>query len=138
MPLGETILEFQLKSTSVKPIDLGGGQTRVEITYAGQVTGDVPGQHYGTLTFIAAGPIDRPVPWNWTGATLTTTGAIVRVSGQGQGVRTGQGHKARYRGTACYYSDDPKLAKFNNLIAAVEFETDPATELAKGSACVWK
>jgi hypothetical protein len=138
MPLGEKLLDFQLKATSIKPIDLGGGQTRVEVTYAGEVTGDVPGQHFGTLTFIASGPVDRPVPWTWIGATLTTSGAIVRVTGQGQGVRTGDGHKARYRGTACYLTEDPKLAKFNNEIVAVEFETDPATQMAKGAACVWK
>jgi len=138
MPLAETILDFQLRGTSVKPIDLGGGQTRVEITYEGQVTGDVPGQHFGTLTFIASGPPDRPVPWTWTGATLTTSGTIVRVSAQGHGIRTGDGHKARYRGTVCYATDDPRLASFNNVIGAVEFETDPATQLAKGAVCVWK
>ena len=46
MPLAESIGEFQLKVTSVKPIDLGGGQTRIEITFAGEVTGQVPGQHF--------------------------------------------------------------------------------------------
>jgi hypothetical protein len=40
MPLAEKILDFQLKATSVKPVDIGGGQTRVEITYAPDVTGD--------------------------------------------------------------------------------------------------
>jgi hypothetical protein len=137
MPLAESIVEFQLKATSVKPIDLGGGQTRLEITFAGEVSGAVPGQHFGTLT-VTAGAVDRPNPWTWIGVTLTSSGSVVRVSGQGLGIRTGDGHKARYRGAVCYSTDDPKLGNFNNVIGAVEFETDPAAQLAKGAACVWK
>jgi hypothetical protein len=41
MPLVESFGEFTLKATSVKPIDLGGGQTRIEITFAGEVSGQV-------------------------------------------------------------------------------------------------
>jgi hypothetical protein len=138
MPLADSLGEIQLNVTSVKPIDLGGGQTRIEITFAGQLTGDVPGQHFGTLTVTAGAATDRPNPWTYIGATLTTSGSIVRVSGQGLGIRTGDGHKVRYRGTACYSTDDPKLASLNNVIAAVETELDPATQFLKGAACVWK
>jgi hypothetical protein len=62
MPLAEGIGEFSLKATSVKPVDLGGGQTRIEITFAGDVTGEVPGQHFGTLTVTAGPALDRPQP----------------------------------------------------------------------------
>jgi hypothetical protein len=138
MPLAESIVEFQLKATSVKPSDMGGGQTRLEVTFAGEVAGAVPGQHFGTLTVTAGSAGPGPNPWTWLGVTLTGSGSVVRVSGQGLGIRTGDGHKSRYRGAVCYSTDDPKLANFNNVIAAVEFETDPATQLAKGAACVWK
>jgi len=137
MPLAESIVEYQLKATSIKPIDLGGGQARVETTLAGEVTGDVPGQHFGTLS-VTAGIIGRPNPWTYIGATLTSSGAVVRISGQGLAIRTGEGHKARYRGAVSYSTDDPKLANFNNVIAAVEFEIDPLTQIMKGAACVWK
>jgi len=137
MPLAEAILEFQLKTTSVKPIDLGGGQTQLEITYTGEVTGDTPGQQFGTLT-VTISAIDQPNPWTWHGGTLTNSGSVVRVSGQGLSIRTGDGHKVRYRGTVCYSTDDPKLANLNNVIAAVEAEADPMTGLLKGAACVWK
>jgi len=138
MPLGEIIGRAQFKATSVKPIDLGGGQTRLEITFAGEVTGDIPGQHFGTLIVTAGAAVDRPNPWTYTGATLTTSGSIVRVSGQGLGIRTGDGHKVRYRGTLCASTDDPKLASFNNMISAVESELDPATQLLTATNCVWK
>jgi hypothetical protein len=137
VPLAETIVEFQLKATSVKPSDLGGGQTKLEITYAGEVTGAVPGQHLGTLT-VTIGALDRPNIWTWFGGTLTNSGSVVRVSGQGLSIRTGDGHKVRYRGTVCYLTEDPKLASFNNVIGAVEIEADPVTQLLKGAARVWK
>jgi hypothetical protein len=137
MPLAESIVEYQLKTTSIKPIDLGGGQIRIETTLAGEVTGDVPGQNFGTLT-VTVNAIGRPNPWSYVGATLTTSGSVVRISGQGLAIRTGEGHRTRYRGAVCYSTDDPKLADFNNVIAAVEFEIDPITQLMKGAACVWK
>ena len=137
MPLGETIRQFELKATSVKPIDLGGGQTQIEITYTGDVTGNPSGQHFGTLT-VTIGATDLPSPWTYLGAILTTSGSIVRISGQGLGIRTGEGHKVRYRGTICSSSDDPKFAQLNKMILATEFEVDPATQLLKGANCVWK
>jgi hypothetical protein len=137
MPLAESLGEFTLKATSVKPIDLGGGQVRLEITYAGEVTGQVPGQHFGTLTRIISAP-NRPNSWTYFGATLTSWGSVVRTSGQGLSIRTGDGHKVRYRGTQCLSTDDPKLTDLNNVIAAIEVEEDPVTGLIKGTACVWK
>jgi hypothetical protein len=138
MPLAESLGEFTFKATSVKPTDLGGGQTKIEITFGGEVSGPVPGQHFGTLTVIAGADVSRPNPFTYIGATLTTSGTIVRISGQGLGIRTGDGHKVRYRGTNCATTDDPKLANFNNVIGAIEAEFDPATQLLKGAGCVWK
>jgi hypothetical protein len=137
MPLAESLGEFSFKATSLKPTDLGGGQTKVEITFAGEVAGQVPGQHFGTLTVTAGAP-GLPSPWTYLGATLTKSGSIVRISGQGHGIRTGDGHKIRYRGSGNYFSDDPKLADLNHMITAVESEFDPATLVLKGAACVWK
>jgi hypothetical protein len=137
MPLGESVREFELKATSVKPTDLGGGQTRIEITYAGKVTGDPSGQHFGTLT-VTVGAIDQPNPWTYLGAILTPSGSIVKISGQGLGIRTGDGHKARYRGTICSSTEDPKFTQLNKVILATEFEVDPTTQLLKGANCVWK
>jgi hypothetical protein len=137
MPLAESLGEFAYKATSVKPTDLGGGQTRIEITYAGEVTGQVPGQHFGTLT-VTVSAEGRPAPWSYIGATLTTSGSVVRISGQGLSIRTGDGFKVRYRGTYCMSTEDPKLANFNNVIAAVEAEADPATQMLKGAGCIWK
>jgi hypothetical protein len=137
MPLAESLGEFSFKATSVKPTDLGGGQTKIEITFAGEVAGQVPGQHFGTLT-VTAGAIDLPSSWSYLGATLTKSGSIVRISGHGHGIRTGDGHKVRYRGTGNYSTDDPKLADLNRMISAIESEFDPATLVLTGAACVWK
>ena len=137
MPLAESLGEFQFKATSIKPTDLGGGQTRIEITCAGEVTGDVPGQHFGTLIVTVSTP-DQPNSWTYLGATLTKSGSVMRITGQGHGIRTGDGHKVRYRGSTISSTDDPKLANFNNVIAAVESEFDPVTQVIKGASCVWK
>jgi hypothetical protein len=60
------------------------------------------------------------------------------MSGRGVAIRTGEGHKIRCRGAACYATDDPKLAAFNSLLGAAEFEIDPATMTIKGTAYEWK
>jgi hypothetical protein len=62
----------------------------------------------------------------------------MRVSVRGVGMRTGEGHKMRYRGASCSTSDDPTLAALNNVITAIEFETDPATMTVKGAVCEWQ
>jgi hypothetical protein len=138
MPLGDIVAEFTLKAMSIRHSDLGGGQVRIEVDLAGEGTGQIPGQNIGTLSVVVGGSPDRPNPWTYTGTLLATSGSVVRVSGQGAGMRTGQGHKIRYRGVGCYSTDDPKLAAVNNLIAAVEFEADPATMTLKGASCEWK
>jgi hypothetical protein len=138
MPLGNVLGEFTVKAMSVRHSDMGGGQVRVEIDLAGEGTGQLPGQHVGTLTLIVGSDPNRPNPWSYTGTLLATSGAVVRVSGQGIGMRTGEGHKARGRGAVCYATDDPKMAALNNVIAAVEFEADPATMTLKGATCEWK
>lgn len=139
MPFGNSLGEYLFKVMSVRQSDLGGGQRRIEIDYGGEVTGEAPGSHYGTLTLVVAtDDPTRPNPWTYTGTTLAASGAVVGVSGSGIGQRTGEGHKIRFRGVAQYSTTDPKLAMLNNLIAAVESEADPATNTLKGVACEWK
>jgi hypothetical protein len=48
-------------------------------------------------------------------------------------MRTGGGHKIRYRGATWLATDDPKRAAFNNVITAVEFKADLATMTIKGA-----
>jgi hypothetical protein len=138
MSLGTVLGEFQAKATTVRQTDLGGGQVRFEIDLAGESSGRVPGQSIGTMTVTAGDDPTRPNPWSYTGMLLAKSGAVVRVSGWGVGMRTGQGHQGRYRGAVCYTTDDATLAEFNGLIAAVESEADPATMLLKGITYEWK
>ncbi len=139
MPFGNSLGEFVLKMTSVRQSDLGGGQVRIEADFAGEVSGEAPGNHYGTLTAIVGSEDpNRPNPWSYVGSTLTTSGAIVRVTGSGIAQRTGKGHNIRYRGASRYSTADPKLAALNNVIGAVESEFDVATLTLKGAACEWK
>lgn len=136
MPLGNVLGEFTGKVTSVRISDLGGGQRRIEIDSTGEVKGQVPGQAFSTM--IVEGMPGHAVTYSSTGAILAASGAVVRVSGRGVGIRTGEGHKVRYRGSGCFATDDPKLAAFNGILAAAEFEIDPATMTIKGVACEWK
>ncbi len=139
MPLGRVLGEYVLKATSSKIEELDGGQVRVEVNYAGEGTGEVPGQNIGTLSFIAeGGDPNLPGEWKYIGVLLTTSGSLVKVSGSGVRIRTGDGHKARYRGTVRYSTTDPKLSEFNKIIAAVEAEADPVTMTLKGANCEWK
>jgi len=139
MPFGNSLGEYVFNVMSVRQNDMGGGQKRIEIDYGGEVTGEAPGKHYGTLT-VVVGTDDpaRPNPWTYTGTTLAASGAVVGVSGSGVGQRTGDGHKVRFRGTVQYSTADPKLAMLNQVIAAVESEADPAAGTLKGVACEWK
>jgi hypothetical protein len=137
MPLAEGLGEFVLKVMSVRQTDIGGGQIKLEVDLAGEVKGEISGQSFGTLTVITSDP-NRPAPWTYVGSTLTTSGSIVRVSGQGLSIRTGEGHKVRYRGTGSNMTDDSKLSAMNNVLFAVEAEADPATLTLKGATCVWK
>ena len=124
---------------SVKQLDLGGGQMRIEVDYAGEVTGEGSGSHYGTLSLTAGRDNPNlPMPWSYVGTTLATTGAIIGVTASGMAQRTGQGHKMRLRGVDRYSTSDAKLAMLNNLIAATESELDPATNTVKGVVCEWK
>ena len=138
MPLGNVLGEFTMKAMSIRQTDMGGGQVRIEGDFAGEGTGQLPGQNVGTLTVIIGSDPKRPRPWSYTGTLLATSGAVVRVSGWGVSIRTGEGHKARYRGAVCYATDDPKLAAFNGMIAAVESELDPVTMTIRGATCEWK
>jgi hypothetical protein len=136
MPLGNVLGEVVAKVTSVRISELGGGQRRLEIDSTGEVKGQVPGQAFATM--IVEGIPGHAVTYTSTGTILAASGAVVRLSGRGVGIRTGEGHKVRYRGASCFATDDPKLAAFNGLLAAAEFEIDPATMTIKGTAYEWK
>lgn len=136
MALGNVLGEFTGKVTSVRITDLGGGQRRLELDSTGATTGQVPGQVFATM--VVEGVPGQAVTYTTTSTILAASGAVVRVSGRGVGIRTGEGHKVRYRGGTCFATDDPKLAAFNGLLAAVEFEIDPATMTSKGIAYEWK
>ena len=138
MPFGNTLGEFSLKATSVKQIDLGRGQLRIEIDYKGEVSGEAGGSHYGTLTLVTTEDPDRPMPWSYVVTTLAPTGPAIGVTGSGMGQRTGQGQKMRLRGVARQSTTDAKLAMLNNQIAATESELDPASDTIKGVVCEWK
>jgi hypothetical protein len=137
MALGKVLGEYVLKAMSVRQTQVGGDRRHLEIDLAGEGSGEIPGQHVGTLAVETSGDPSRPNSWTYTGVLLVKSGAVVQISGSGISIRTGEGHKARYRGAVSYYTDDPKLALFNQVIAAVEAETDPATMTLKGANCEW-
>ena len=136
MPFGTALGEVTAKVTSVRISELGGGQRRTEIDSTGEVKGQVPGQAFATM--IVEGVPGHAATWTSAGTILAASGAVVRTSGRGVAIRTGEGHKVRCRGGACFATDDPKLAAFNGLLAAVEFEVDPAAMTIAGIACEWK
>jgi hypothetical protein len=136
MPFGAVLGEVVAKVTSVRVSELGGGQRRTEIDSTGEVKGQVPGQGFSTL--IIEGMPGHAATYTTTATLLAASGTVVRMSGRGVAIRTGEGHKLRCRGAACYATDDPKLAAFNNLLGAAEFEIDPATMTIKGTAYEWK
>jgi hypothetical protein len=138
MPLGNVIGEFTARILSVKQTALGGGQVQLEIDSTGESTGPMPGQTFATLVVTLGGGLGRPAPCTVTGVLLAASGAVVRFSAQGMGIRTGEGHKVRLRAALCYATDDPNLAAINGMIAAVEAEVDPAMMTIKGAGCEWK
>jgi hypothetical protein len=137
MPLGESLGEFVLKATSVRSMPLGADQVRIEVDFTGEVKGQVPGRHIGTLLSY---PVDlkRPYAWSYNGRTLADSGAVIRITAEGTAIRTGEGHKIRFRGTQRFLTDDPKLAEFNHAIGAIEAEADPLTMTLTGASCIWK
>ena len=140
MPFGKSMGPSQGKLMAVRQSDLGGGQIRFELDYAGETTGEAAGNLYGTYAMIANENDDpaRPMPYTYTGTILLTSGGILGVSGSGMAVRTGKGHSLRLRGILrSSPNKDPKLAEFNNLIVAVELEADATTNTMKGEGCVW-
>ena len=139
MPLGEVFAESAVKVTSVRYSDLGGGQTKIEVDVAGEVKGTVTGHTGGTFTVIRSGSdMTRPAPWTYVGRVLLASGHIASVTGQGLSVRTGQGHKIRFRGSMCGTNDDPKLSELNSMISAFEAEADPIAGTITGANCFWK
>jgi len=140
MPLGNSLGEYMFKVMSVRQIDLGGGQRRIEADYGGEVTGEAGGNHYGTLSVVVRTDDDptKPNPYSWTGTTLTTSGLIVSVTGSGLSQRTGEGHKVRLRGVCHLSTTDARLTMLSKAIGGVEGEIDPATNTLKGVVCEWK
>jgi hypothetical protein len=136
MPLGNVIGEFTGKIMSVRQTDLGGGQLRVELDAAGETSGQAQGQFFSTM--VIEGVPGQAVTYTSTGTLLAASGAVVRVTGRGVGIRTGQGHKGRYRGAGCASTADLQLAALNSLLTAAEFEIDPATLTVQGAVCEWK
>lgn len=138
MPLGEVLAEVAAKVTSVRHSDIGGGQTKIEVDMAGEVKGMVTGHTAGTFCVIRGSDQARPAPWTYVGRVFLASGHVASVTGQGFAVRTGQGHKIRFRGTMCGTNDDPKLAELNSAISAFEAEADPLTGTMTGGNCFWK
>lgn len=138
MPFGNVLGEFTLKAMSIRQSEIAGGHRRVEVDLAGEASGEIPGQNIGTLVVETAGDLTRPSPYTYSGVLLAKSGAVVQVSSSGIAMRTGEGHKVRYRGAIRYTTQDPKLEPYNHMIAAVESEADPATMTLKGTACEWK
>jgi hypothetical protein len=128
MPLGNAFGEAVGKVTSVRISELSGGQRRTEIDITGEIKGQVPGQAFTTL--VIEGVPGHAATYTSTSTLLAASGAVVRISGRGVAMRTGEGHKVRCRGASCYATDDPKLVAFNGLIGAAEIEIDPATMTA--------
>ena len=136
MPFGNVLGEYTYHAMAVKQTDQGGGRVRIEVDLSGESTGQEPGKLLCTMVIEGSGP-GRPATYSVSGTLFGVSGAVVRFSSCGMGIRTGEGHKARYRGTVSYATDDPKLAAFNTLIAATEFEADPVTLTVKGVVCEW-
>ena len=112
MPLGNMFGELTGKIMSVRQTDLGGGQVRVELDATGDYTGQVPGQWFSTIV-VEVTP-GRPSPYSYTITQLLKSGAVLRLSGRGVSVRTGEGHKVRFRGAGylAVPSEDPQLLSF--------------------------
>ena len=91
MPLGTILGEFIGKVTSVGITSLGGGDQCIENDFTGEAKGQVPGQIFGTM--IIEGTAGRSVTYKVTGAILASSGAVIRYSGRGVGIR------GRTRGT---------------------------------------
>jgi hypothetical protein len=137
MALGKVLGEFVVKAMSVRQTDLGGDRRRIEISLAGESAGDFPGQNIGTMEVEMAGDTTRPMPWMYTGVLLEKSGVVIQVSSTGVGIRTGEGHKAHYRGVGRYQTDDAKLAPLNHMIVALEIEADPLNMTMKGTSYEW-
>jgi len=136
MPLGNALGEAIGKITSVRISELSGGQRRTEIDVTGEISGQAAGQIFTTI--VIEGLPGQAATYTSTSTLLATSGAVLRASGRGIAMRTGEGHKLRSRVAFCLTTDDPKLAALNGLIMAGETEIDPATMTVKGTSYEWK
>ena len=87
MPLGTNLGEFIGKVTSVGITGLDGGDQCIESDFTGEAKGQVPGQIFGTM--IIEGTAGHSVAYKVTGAILASSGAVIRYSGRGVGLRSG-------------------------------------------------
>jgi hypothetical protein len=53
-------------------------------------------------------------------------------------MRTGEGHRFRFRATAVYSTNDPSLAEINGVIGAIEAEGDLLAGTLKGEVYAWQ
>lgn len=136
MPLGNALGEAIGKITSVRITELGGGQRRTELDVTGEVTGQAAGQIFTTI--VLEGLPGHAATYASTSTLLAASGAVIRASGRGMAMRTGEGHKLRSRVAFCLTTEDPKLAALNGLIMAGESEIDPATMTVKAISYEWK
>jgi len=136
MPLGNSLGEAVGKITSVRISELSGGQRRTELDVTGEITGQVPGQIFSTI--VLEGLPGQAAMYTSTSTLLAASGAVIRASGRGIAMRTGEGHKLRSRVAFCLVTEDPKLAALNGLIMAGESEIDPATMTIKATSYEWK
>src|SRR5712692_5459466 len=65
MPFGNVLGEVTLKVMSVRHTDIGGGQVRLEVDLVGEGTGQLPGQHVGSLPTVAVN-VPTCCPGSWT------------------------------------------------------------------------
>jgi hypothetical protein len=86
MPVGTVLGEFIGKVTSVEITGLGGGDQHLESDFTGEAKGQMPGQIFGTM--IIEGTAGRSVTYKVTGAILASSGAVIRYSGRGVGIRS--------------------------------------------------
>lgn len=89
MALGKVLGEYALKGMSVRQTNIGGDRRHLEIDLAGEGSGEIPGQHVGTLAVETSGDPSRPNSWTYTGVLLAKSGAVVQISGSGISIRTG-------------------------------------------------
>ena len=113
MAQGKQLGEFKLTSTSTTFTPGPGAAITVQVNFEGPVTGEMAGQHRGTLVAVGV-PGAKSGTYTYCGITLQGNGEVIGLSSQGTVENIGN-HKRRLRGVN-HFS--------NGLIATVEAEGD--------------